>query len=310
MSRDTSVGHTTVRECLPASSPLAHVDAALEITFGRAEGGTEVLLNLSLGFRGALRALALVPGFLRGLALRPIRRELDRLPEAFDCWRTGRPFRRPFETTSAFPATAVPVRVESPTAIGTDPADWMGWDAETLAENEAGRITSAQRRRLLRSLVVSFLALLLVAPPICAALGLWLGLSLRSQIAGGLIGALVFAPSAALRLRALNAVWADVRGGTCASVEGVVRVAQSDRGRSEVASLDGMSWRRSRPTGFVSGADYRVFYLPRSRRFVNAEPRPVATTPFVSNATPVQVTWALRSVSGMLRGSGSWKGVI
>jgi hypothetical protein len=100
----------------------------------------------------------------------------------------------------------------------------------------------------------------------------------------------------------------DLVGGACTAVEGPLRIFREQRvlspyrirvGRKRLAP-----WRRA--PGLVDGAYYRAFFLPHSKRLVNAEP---LSWPELAKREPVRirVQWSRVSSTGRRISSGQWE---
>jgi hypothetical protein len=257
-----------------------------------ARAGTKVSMAFTMRFRGRLRVLDLVPKFVVSLGARDFRRELARLPSAFEDWKAGRPIPPIFEET------------QHPDVVAAGPADWMRWDPITISANRSGRIAEDQRPRVRRSLR-GLAAVCLIAWPLGWA---FVGFVFHAAPVPAIsLSAAGFAFAEAMTLRYLALTWSDLRQGNCASVEGAAYVSRSNFGASVTARVGSVTWRNSgEAAGFVPGATYRVYYLPRSKYFINAEAAPQERPP--RRNEEIELNWEVLTKDGVRR-SGHWKGV-
>lgn len=273
------------------------VDVRCVMGLKAARHGTRVIADMHFRFKGSLRVLNLVPGFLvRSLASRAMSRDLDRLPAAFDDWRAGRPIPEMLRTGPT--AASAPA-----TVVATKPGYWMDWSAATVDVNRAGRMTPRQRRRVKGS-IAGHATATVVGVPVCAGI---VALSLVFlPVLAIVCAALVFVAGEWVTVRDLLRLARDLARGTCESAQGIAKVTatrNSIYGTTASVRIAGVSSSRSKVAKtFEDGATYRVFYLPLTKYFVNAVP--AAQTDQVG-LEAVSLSWEIRSPDGSRR-AGRW----
>ena len=273
------------------------VDVRCVMRLKAARHGTRVIADMRFRFKGSLRVLNLVPGFLvRSFASRAMSRDLDRLPAAFDDWRAGRPIPDMLRTGR----TAAPARAP---VLPTKPGYWMDWSAATVDVNRAGRMTPRQRRRVKGS-IAGHAASALVAIPALAGI-VALPFQFIPVIAIG-CAAFVFVAGEWTQVRCLVRLARDLARATCESAQGIAKVTatrNSIYGTTASVRIAGVSSSRSKVAKtFEDGATYRVFYLPLTKYFVNAVP---AAQTDQAGIEAVSLSWEIRSPDGSRR-AGRW----
>ena len=114
-----------------------------------------------------------------------------------------------------------------------------------------------------------------------------------------ILGALVLGLAKLLR---------DLLSGASTAIEGPLRIFREQRILSPYRIRVGRTWLAPwrRAPGLVDGAYYRAFFLPHSRRLVNAEP---LAWPELAKREPVRirVQWSRVSPTGRRISSGKWE---
>ena len=159
----------------------------------------------------------------------------------------------------------------------------IGFSDQDLAENVAGRIGQRQRQVLLRADAVRLVGAVLCLP---AGIGLlvvaWLNVDPRHTFRAAATGGVLLFAAGGLALSA-RSLWLDIAGGAVARVEGLVEPVAEDMrvgvGLSRFTTstyywkVNGQRFQVSGAAyGALTPAEYKLYFLPRTRRVVALEP--------------------------------------
>ena len=260
-------------------------------------------------FHVAMRALVVVPGAMTDRIVAGQVNELEEtLTRRYRAWTAGAPARLDDDDMSprpsppaghpAAPAPSVPATVHP--------------EAEAAAANRDGRLTSAQLRALrrrrrswyLRDVEAAILVGIIVTWEIFRT-----GVVFAVPIA---CGALVAFAIASLGRRVTRVLAADLEHGVCSTVRGFVHPRRAGF-RVQVGEEGGVALKLmwSGPPQMLAGREYHVFFLPRSRLVVNAEPilpapAPLPVVPPPSPSRPARFRWRRVAPDGttLVEGAG------
>lgn len=160
-------------------------------------------------------------------------------------------------------------------------ADAVGFTDDDLAANQAGRLSAGQRASLVRSERnrIALVALCVVLVGLCLVVPALTGVNSLKDVKFLLL-ALVFTMLGGAVAFSAAQLWRDLQSGAVAQLESFVSsTTKTDSGTANYYWIAGQQ--RFSVSGdmytVLEPGRYRLYFLPRSRRIVAAEPSAAAT---------------------------------